>query len=126
MSGTGLILFAHGARDPEWAAPFVRIRSLVAASRPALAVELAFLEIMTPSLADAVQRMAIDGIEDITVAPLFMAQGGHLKRDVPHLLDGIREHHPGLELRLLPPIGEVDDILDAIGAWLVASITQTH
>jgi len=27
----GLVLFAHGARDPQWAVPFQRLAELVAA-----------------------------------------------------------------------------------------------
>jgi sirohydrochlorin cobaltochelatase len=45
-----LILFAHGARAASWAAPFQRLRDLTAQQRPDLAVSLAFLELMTPSL----------------------------------------------------------------------------
>jgi len=34
---------------------------------------------MQPALADAVAGMAADGITRITLVPLFLAQGGHLK-----------------------------------------------
>lgn len=124
MSATGLVLFAHGARDPEWSRPFEKIRDNVRAARPDLQVELAFLEIMQPPLAEAVARQIAAGCRTITIAPLFMAQGGHLKRDVPLLLDGLRTQHPGIKLRLLPPVGEVDVILQAIGDWLCASATE--
>ena len=49
-----IILFAHGARDPEWAAPFVIIRRQLQAARPDAQVELAFLELRTPWLGGAV------------------------------------------------------------------------
>jgi len=55
------------------------------------------------------------------IAPLFMAQGGHLKHDLPQLLDGLRRRFPAVTLTLLPAIGDVDVILDAIGDWLVNS-----
>jgi len=118
---SALILFAHGARDPEWAAPFRKIQRNVAMRRPGLTVELAFLEIMPPALPDAVGKLAGAGHDAITVAPLFMAQGGHLKQDLPQLLDGLRRRFPAVTLTLLPAIGDVDVILDAIGDWLVNS-----
>jgi sirohydrochlorin cobaltochelatase len=31
---TGLILFAHGARDPRWAAPFEAVAARIRAQRP--------------------------------------------------------------------------------------------
>ena len=118
-----LILFAHGARDPDWALPFRAIRDRVAALRPDLVVELAFLELMTPRLGAAVDELA-GRVQRITVAPLFMAQGGHLKQDVPRLLAEIGARHPGVSVALLPPVGEIPAILDAISGWLVAALPQ--
>lgn len=116
---SALVLFAHGAREPGWAEPFSSVRDRVAASRSDLTVELAFLELMTPGLADCMDLLAAGGYERVTVAPLFLAMGGHLKHDLPRLLDGIRSRHRGLEITLLPPIGEVPALLDGIAGWLV-------
>lgn len=124
MSRQALILFAHGARDPEWARPFEAIRGLVAARRPDLPVELAYLELMTPRLAEAVERVVHAGAVEITVGPLFMAQGGHLRQDVPRLLAEIGQRHPGVAITLLPAVGEIEGVLAAIAAWLVASVPQ--
>lgn len=121
-SKSAVVLFAHGARDPEWAQPFKKIQRAIKSRRPGTAVELAFLEIMEPALADAVARLVKSGHNQITVAPLFMAQGGHLKQDVPKILDAIRAEHRGTTITLLPAIGDVDAILDAIADWLVAAI----
>ena len=114
-----LILFAHGSRDPQWAEPFRAIQRKIAAKKPALAVDLAFLEIMQPTLPEAVDRLAASGHTHFTIAPLFMAQGAHLKRDLAELLEKLKQRHPQIELALLPAAGEVDQVLDAIGAWLV-------
>jgi len=121
MRNRAIILFAHGARDPEWAEPFRKIRRAVASRCPGTAVELAFLEVMEPALADAVAKLVKAGRRSITVAPLFMAQGGHLKQDVPRILDAIRAEHKGVEIILLPAVGEVDSILEAISDWLAAA-----
>jgi len=94
----------------------------VAARCPNISVELAFLEIMSPSLADAVDGLAAGGISSITIAPLFMAQGGHLKQDLPRLVADLEVRHPGLELRLLPAVGDVEEVLLAIGEWLTEAM----
>jgi len=60
----------------------------------------------------------------ITVAPLFMAQGGHLKNDLPKILDALRAEHPGVKIELLPAIGDVDAILGAIAGWLVGATAR--
>ena len=114
-----LVLFAHGAREAAWAAPFRAIRDKVALSRPDLTVELAYLELMTPALEECIARLAAGGHDRVTVAPLFLGMGGHLKRDLPQLVDGVRRRHPALEIVTLPAIGESDALVDAIARWLV-------
>lgn len=118
----GLVLFAHGARDPEWALPFRDIAGRVAGQRGDLAVRLAFLEFQPPNLGDAIATLVGEGHTDIRIAPLFMAQGGHLKNDVPELLAAIRSRHPALRLELLPVIGDVPELRAAIAAWLAAAV----
>ncbi len=119
-----IILFAHGARDPEWAQPFKKIKRVLEAKRPGAVVELAFLEFMAPSLADAVTKLASGGHQSITIAPLFMAQGGHLKNDLPNILEALRAEHRDTEITLLPAVGDVDAILDAIAGWLVSATAR--
>lgn len=116
-----IILFAHGARDPEWAQPFKKIKGALEAKRPGITVELAFLEFMQPALPDAVAQLSTTGHRLITIAPLFMAQGGHLKNDLPKILEALRADYPLTTITLLPAIGDVDPILEAIADWLVGA-----
>jgi sirohydrochlorin cobaltochelatase len=119
MSELAIILFAHGARDPDWAAPFRIIQQQVQAARPGVQVELAFQDFMTPTLEDAVAQSAARGARHIVLVPLFMAQGGHLKQDLPRMVGKIREQHPQLELQLMPAIGDAPEILRAISDWIL-------
>lgn len=122
MAQAGLVLFAHGARDPEWAEPFRAIAARVAAERSDLDVALAFLEFQAPALPEAIAGLVTAGHRAIHVAPLFMAQGGHLKNDVPKLLADVRSRHPGLQLELLPAIGDVPELRAAIAGWLSQTV----
>src|SRR5664279_1968723 len=94
MSKTALILFAHGARDPDWAAPIHRVKAAVHARYPGMRVELAFLEIMRPNLQDCIASLLSEGFERLIVLPMFIAQGGHFKKDLPLILDEMRQGHP--------------------------------
>lgn len=118
---SALVLFAHGARDAQWSEPFRAMQKAVASRRPDLTVELAFLEIMEPALGACVARLAGEGHARIVIAPLFLAQGGHLKNDLPRLLKDLGVRHPAAAISVLPPIGEVTELLDAISEWLVNS-----
>jgi sirohydrochlorin cobaltochelatase len=116
MSSSAVILFAHGAREREWAQPFESIRDrLRAAGTP---VELAFLEFMPPSLDEAAARLAGKGVETVVVVPLFLAQGAHLKRGLPAMVERIRKRHSNTEFRVTPALGEAPEILAAITEWV--------
>lgn len=114
---TAIVLFAHGARDPGWAEPFRKIQRAVAEKTRAR-VELAFLELMRPSMEEAISQLAEAGVNRITLFPLFLAQGGHLKQDLPRLIGEVEKRHPDLAIEVTPALGEVDSILDAIAAWI--------
>ncbi len=111
------ILFAHGARDPEWARPFQRIRDKMLARQPDAEVVLAFLELVPPSLEQAAERLVSQGYGHIRVVPLFMAQGSHLKQNLPQKLEALRKQYPQLIIDATLPIGDADDVLDAIAGW---------
>jgi sirohydrochlorin cobaltochelatase len=122
MAPRALVLFAHGARAAGWAVPFERLRALAAARLPDCAVSLAFLELMTPSLADEVAALAARGIQRITVVPVFLGQGGHLQRDLPVLVEGLRAAHPGLQLDVAGPVGEDPGVLAAMADYCVSML----
>ena len=121
MTQHAIILFAHGARDPLWAAPFEKLASLVAARRPDQLVRLAFLELMTPNLADCVASLATENIDSLTIVPAFMARGAHLRRDLPLLVAALREQHPHLQISVTEALGETDAVLGAMAEWIAAS-----
>ncbi len=113
---TGLILFAHGARDPRWAAPFEAVAARVRAARTDVPVQLAFLEFMTPTLPAAADALVAQGCTALQVLPMFLGAGGHVRKDLPLLLDSIRATHPGLEVSLATAIGEVEAVTQAMAA----------
>lgn len=125
MTRSGIILFAHGARDPQWAEPFHALRSRLQSKNPALAVEVAFLEHMAPDLTAAVGQLADRGVERITLVPLFMGRGGHLRQDLPRLIARAMDVHPGVLIRSTQALGEVDALLDAIADWVLRENGRT-
>ena len=110
----GLLLFAHGARDARWSAPFEDVARRIRSAAPALAVELAFLELMAPTLREAGKRLVAAGCATVDVVPLFLGAGGHVRKDLPELLEQLRSEHAGVDWRLQPAIGEVDTVIEAM------------
>ncbi len=112
-----IVLFAHGARDPQWAQPFEEIRRRVTVRRPELQVVLAFLDLMGPSLPECMSDLVARGVTRVRLVPLFLGRGGHLKEDLARLLEAIAEAHPGLVVDLLPALGEMPELLEAVSQW---------
>lgn len=111
----GLLLFAHGARDPAWARPFEAVAERLRLARPQTPLVLGFLEFMAPSIAEAAAELARLGCRRVHVLPLFLGTGGHVRRDIPPLLDTLRERHGDtIEWVLHPPLGEHEAVLQAM------------
>ena len=121
-SPAGLLLFAHGARDPRWALPFEAVAAHVRVARPGTPVCLAFLEFMTPGLAEAGARLVAQGCARVEVMPLFLGAGGHVRKDLPVLMDALRAAHPGVHFGLHPAVGEVDSVVVAMAAAALATL----
>lgn len=122
MAKRALVLFAHGARDPRWAEPFRRLQQIIRAQAPELAVELAFLELMSPRLPELAARLVQDGYAEVTVVPVFFGQGGHVLRDLPLMIEQLRQAYPGLNLKTAQAVGENAEVLNAIARYCVAAL----
>ena len=118
----GVLLFAHGARDPRWARPFEAVAARLRLLAPDLQVTLAFLEFMAPDLRTAGDALAAQGCTRVSVVPLFLGAGGHVRKDLPMLLDALRAGHPRVVWDLAPAVGEDEAVVAAMAevAWLHA------
>ena len=114
---SALLLFAHGSSDPGWAEPFRKLQSSIQQRDPTQIVRLAFLERMQPPFDEAVDALHAGGIRQVTVAPIFLALGGHMKKDLPALIDAAKAR-TGMEFHILPALGEVDELIASIANWV--------
>lgn len=109
----GILLFAHGSREAGWAKPFESIARQLAGE---FLVELAYLEIMKPTLEEAVASLAARGAQRVRIIPLFLGAGGHVREDLPKLAQAARERHAGVQIVLERAIGERAEVTQAIAA----------
>ena len=109
-----LLLLAHGARDPRWAAPFEDMARRLRALAPDASVRLSFLDFLAPDLKTAGSELVRSGCRRIDVMPLFLGSGGHVRNDVPRLLRELAQEHPQVEWHAHTAIGEVGSVIDAM------------
>ncbi|WP_454805150.1 sirohydrochlorin chelatase [Paraburkholderia fungorum] len=123
MATHGMVLFAHGARDVRWREPFERLAGKVRAARGSDAeagpVLLAFLELMEPDLPTAVGSLVADGCSVVTVVPVFFGQGGHVRRDLPEVIERCRGMYPSVRIQCAGAVGEDEAVLEAVAEYCI-------
>jgi sirohydrochlorin cobaltochelatase len=124
MLTQGLILFAHGARDPRWAEPFERVAARVRALRPDWAISLAYLEFLAPDLDTAGAALAAGGCTGVEILPLFLGAGGHVRKDLPERVGQLRLRYPAVQWRLRPAAGESDILVEALARIAVQTMEE--
>ena len=111
----GIILFAHGSRDPLWSAPIEAVARRMRETAPAgVAVSCAYLAFTAPSLPQAAARLIAQGALSLTVWPMFLGMGRHAREDLPRLLAALRHAHPGVPITQAATIAEHPAVLDAL------------
>jgi len=101
-----LILVAHGSRDPKWRASVESVTRAVQADVGADKVRLAYMDLTPPTLADIVAEAVDSGVKRLRVLPLFIANEGHVDRDIRPAVDELCVIHRAVEIELLPAVGQ--------------------
>lgn len=108
-----LVLIDHGSRraaaNEQLDAVAERVRA-----RGGLHVEAAHMELASPSLADALAGCVAAGATDVIVVPYFLGPGRHVTEDIPRLASEAAAHHPGVRVRIAPPLGVHDLLADLV------------
>jgi sirohydrochlorin cobaltochelatase len=110
----GIVLFAHGSRDPRWREPIEAVAQAVQRQAPQAAVRCAYLELAEPDFATAVQELFERGVRRLRVVPMFLGMGKHAREDLPALVAAARAQHPGLDVELLGAVGEASEVVNLL------------
>jgi sirohydrochlorin cobaltochelatase len=106
-SGTqAVILFAHGSRDPLWRKPIEDVAARVGELSPLTTVRCAYLELTEPDLLSCATELAALQLQSVTIVPMFLGVGRHVREDLPSLMAQLVAAHPQIQFRLLPSVGE--------------------
>ncbi len=74
-------------------------------------VRRAYLELAEPTIPEAIERLAAEGMRSIRVVPLLLFAAGHVKRDLPAAVEAAAFRHPGLKVEIAPAFGCDEEIL---------------
>jgi sirohydrochlorin ferrochelatase len=100
-----VVLVDHGSRRPEANAQLEELAALLREREPSTRIATAHLEVLAPSIGDAIAECARAGAGEIVVLPWFLAPGRHTAEDIPRQVDAARAAHPGVEIRVGDALG---------------------
>ncbi len=100
----GVVVVGHGTADAVGAAETARVAELVADALPGVPVRLGFLEVIGPTIGEALAALAAAGCREVVAAPLLLFEAGHAKRDVPEAITAAAGEL-GLVVRQAGPLG---------------------
>lgn len=100
---TGIIIFAHGSSVASANEAVRRVSAEAAATGGFALYETAFLDV-EPTLLNAASRLISQGADQVLVIPYFLTLGLHLQRDLPRMVREAELQHPGVSIRVAPPL----------------------
>ncbi|MGW1077556.1 sirohydrochlorin chelatase [Streptomyces sp. NPDC002537] len=109
-----LLLVAHGSRDPRHAATVTALRDRLAAARPALRVEVGYLDFCVPSVPRVLERLASEGVREVIALPLLLTHAFHARTDIPAVLHEAASRLPQLTLRQAAVLGPAPQLTAAL------------
>ncbi len=117
----GIILFAHGSRDPLWRKPVEAVAARMRESDASAMITCAYLELTEPDLKTAVQALVNQGANAVRVVPMFLGVGLHAREDLPLLMAELKAGHPSVSFELQQAVGEDQRLIDLLADIAMSS-----
>ena len=73
----------HGSVREAANSMLVEVANLIREREPGLTVEFAHMELAQPTIEHAFEKIREAGYAQVTVLPLFFAEGKHIREDIP-------------------------------------------
>ena len=121
-----IIVFAHGSKDVLWRQPVEAVAARIQQRAPTTKVRCAYLEWTKPSLQEAMAELVALGCTNITVLPLFLGIGKHVREDLPALFKAAQEANPSVAIDLRPSVGEDARVIDLLASLALGKPSTDH
>lgn len=102
----GLVIAAHGTRNPHGVSVIRHLAELVRARVPGRPVEVGFVDVVGPALGEVTRRMVSTGHRCVVV-PLFLGNGYHVQVDLPRVASAG-------QVTVTPAVGPAPQVLRAV------------
>jgi sirohydrochlorin cobaltochelatase len=99
-----VVLVGHGSRDAPANEEFEQLVARYQMRRPEFELRHGYIELVQPSLADALAALPAD-CQDVTLLPVFLFAAGHVKNDIPLTLSTARRRRPEVRFTAARALG---------------------
>lgn len=120
-TAVAVVVAAHGSRAAAANDAHHRVVAGLG-ERSGRTVLAAFLELVEPSIPDAIDAAVAGGASTVLVVPYFLHPGRHSTEDIPAIVADARERHPAADLRLLDLFGADPALVDLLAAQVGAAL----
>jgi sirohydrochlorin ferrochelatase len=86
MSKKGLLLVGHGSSLPYNKQLVEDTARMISRKDPGYIVKSAFMNMNRPTITEALEEFRKEDVDAVIVAPLFLARGVHINKDIPGVL----------------------------------------
>ncbi len=105
-TGSAVVLLGHGSRRAEANRGLEQVARAVGSLLDGEVVEVAYLQLARPGLAEAVERCVAAGARRVAVVPFFLFPGAHVLEDIPAEVERLRALHPGVAISVGRVLGD--------------------
>lgn len=95
-----VVLAGHGSKLEHSGEALNRVCESLRKKEPGTFFQVAFLEINSPSIPEAVDLCLTQGADEVIIVPYFVQSGKHVKEHIPQIVLGIQARHPSKSIRL--------------------------
>ncbi|MER2527243.1 MAG: sirohydrochlorin chelatase [Candidatus Competibacter denitrificans] len=110
-SHPAVLLIGHGTRLAAGVAEFHNLAAQLQQALPDRTCLAGFLELVEPSVPDALEQLRQQGFRHITALPALLMAAGHVKNDLPVLLRAFQDEHPEIHVSFGADLGVHPNLL---------------
>lgn len=105
QSPPAVLLIGHGTRLAAGVAEFRALADELQQALPDRTCLAGFLELVEPSLPEALETLWRQGFRRVIALPALLMAAGHVKNDIPLILNAFQAEHPGMSIAFGADLG---------------------
>ncbi|WP_243289931.1 sirohydrochlorin chelatase [Bacillus sp. FJAT-47783] len=114
MMTKAVLYVFHGSRLKQTKEEALTFFNYCQQSAPFSIQYYAFLELSNPSIEEGVKQCIESGATEIAIIPILLFAAGHAKKDIPKILQKLKEQYPFVHLYYGKPLGVNESMVNTI------------